>query len=211
MAAPETSLAPYPTLPSELPVGEPVPLRADAARNRLRLLEAASRLAAEKGVEHLTMDAVAAAAKVGKGTVFRRFGDRTGLLLALLDHEEEQFQAAFLSGPPPLGPGAPAMERLRAFGPAVLRHEETHHALLLASRSDPTRRYLVPAQCLRLSHVAMLLREANAEGDLELHAHTLLAYLDTALIHHLLKRRCMPRERVEAGWYDLVERITAPR
>src|SRR4051812_47463571 len=61
-------------------------LRADAARNRARLLEAAARLIAEHGVAGVTMEAVAAAAEVGKGTVFRRFGDRTGLLLALLDH-----------------------------------------------------------------------------------------------------------------------------
>ncbi|MGW4278147.1 TetR/AcrR family transcriptional regulator, partial [Streptomyces seoulensis] len=89
-------------------------LRADAARNRARLLDAAARLVAEHGAAAVTMEAVAAAAQVGKGTVFRRFGDRTGLLTALLDHSEKKFQASFLSGPPPLGPGAPAVERLRA-------------------------------------------------------------------------------------------------
>ncbi|NED22229.1 helix-turn-helix transcriptional regulator, partial [Streptomyces sp. SID9913] len=94
-------------------------LRADAARNRARLLEAAARLVAERGADGLTMEAVAVAANVGKGTVFRRFGDRTGLLSALLDHSERKLQTAFLTGPPPLGPGAPPAERLRAFGAAV--------------------------------------------------------------------------------------------
>ncbi len=74
-------------------------LRADAARNRARLLEAAARLVAEQGAACVTMEAVAAAASVGKGTVFRRFGDRTGLLAALLDHSEKKFQAAVLGGP----------------------------------------------------------------------------------------------------------------
>jgi AcrR family transcriptional regulator len=53
------------------------------------------------------MDAVAAEAGVGKGTLFRRFGDRAGLAVALLDERERDLQAAVLSGPPPLGPGAP--------------------------------------------------------------------------------------------------------
>ncbi|MGW4569175.1 TetR family transcriptional regulator, partial [Streptomyces sp. NPDC004561] len=74
-------------------------LRADAARNRARLLEAAARLIAERGVDGVTMEAVAVAAQVGKGTVFRRFGDRTGLLMALLDHSGRRLQADFLSGP----------------------------------------------------------------------------------------------------------------
>src|SRR4051812_22992358 len=75
--------------------GEQPPLRADAARNRLRLLEVAAELSAEHGAANVTMEAVAAAAGVGKGTVFRRFGDRAGLMVALLDHHEQQIQAAF--------------------------------------------------------------------------------------------------------------------
>ncbi|MGW3027080.1 helix-turn-helix domain-containing protein, partial [Streptomyces sp. NPDC001221] len=63
-----------------LPTGERPQLRADAARNRARLLEVAVRLAAERGIANVTMDDIALGAGVGKGTVFRRFGDRTGLL-----------------------------------------------------------------------------------------------------------------------------------
>src|SRR3954470_2927711 len=79
-------------------------LRADAARNRARLLEAATRLVAEHGAAGVTMEAVAAPASVGKGTVFRRFGDRTGLLTALLDHSEKTFPAAFVTVRGHLGP-----------------------------------------------------------------------------------------------------------
>ncbi|MFF1932022.1 TetR/AcrR family transcriptional regulator [Streptomyces sp. NPDC058228] len=186
------------------PVGEHPRLRADAARNRTRLLEVAAELAAERGAENLTMDAVAAAAQVGKGTVFRRFGDRTGLLMALLDHHEQQLQAAFLTGPPPLGPGAPALERLQAFGPAVIRHEHVHRDLYLAAHAEAARRYTAPSYRLRITHVAMLLRQAMAAGDIELLAHTLMGYLDTTLAHHLIGERGMSPERVEAGWCDLV-------
>jgi len=191
------------------PHGEPPHLRADAARNRARLLEAASCLVARDGVAHLTMEAVATAAQVGKGTVFRRFGDRIGLLQALLEHREEQLQHAFMAGPPPLGPDASALERLRAFGPAVIRHEHLYGDLYLACRMDPVRTYTVPAHRLRLAHVALLLRLAGTDGDIELLAQTLLGFLDPGLMDHLLGQRCMPVERLEAGWRDLVDRMVA--
>lgn len=181
-------------------------MRADAVRNRARLLEAASRLAAEHGATKLTMEAVAAAASVGKGTVSRRFGDRTGLLLALLDHHEQQLQEAFLAGPPPLGSAADPMQRLLAFGPAVMRHERAHLDLYLAAASAPARRFTVPAHHVRLTHVTTLLGRTTAGVDGELLAHTLLASLDTALVHYLITQRDMPLERVEAGWQDLVTR-----
>jgi hypothetical protein len=82
------------------------PERSDAARNRRALLDAAAELIAESGPATLTMEGVARRAGVGKGTVFRRFGSRAGLMLALLDHSEHQLQAAFIAGPPPLGPRA---------------------------------------------------------------------------------------------------------
>ncbi|MFJ3221805.1 TetR/AcrR family transcriptional regulator [Streptomyces sp. NPDC086783] len=191
-------------------VDEPPQLRADAARNRSRLLEVAAKLASERGAANLTMEAVALAAQVGKGTVFRRFGDRTGLLMALLDHYERQVQAAFLTGPPPLGPDAPALERLRSFGAAVIRHEQVHGDLYLAAHAEAGRRHTSPAYGLRLTHVSLLLRQARVGGDVELVAHTLLAYLDPTLVHHLVTRRGVSLERVEAGWYDLVDRYTAP-
>src|SRR6187431_410062 len=100
-----------------LPIlGQPPRERSDAARNRDAVLCAARRLIDDRGVDALTMDAVAEAAGVGKGTVFRRFGNRAGLMARLLDESEAAWQGAVISGPPPLGPGAPARERLLAFG-----------------------------------------------------------------------------------------------
>ncbi|GGZ83935.1 TetR family transcriptional regulator [Streptomyces echinoruber] len=186
-------------------------LRADAARNRARLLEAAARLVAEHGAQGVTMEAVAAAACVGKGTVFRRFGDRTGLLRALLDHSEKKFQAAFLSGPPPLGPGAPPVARLRAFGLAALRRTAEELELQLAAEPAPVRRFSVPARRLHRGHLAMLLRQAVPDADHELLAQTLMGYLEPAVVHHWTVQCGMPLERLEAGWLDLVARVTRPR
>lgn len=212
-AVPSPTPAPQePVEPQELPqlgidVDEPC-LRADAARNRARLLEAAARLVAERGADGVTMEAVASAARVGKGTVFRRFGDRTGLLTALLDHSEKKFQAAFLTGPPPLGPGAPPVERLRAFGLATLRRSTDELELQLAAEPEPGRRFTTPPRQVLRHHVTLLLREAVPGADCEILAHTLLAQLDPALIHHLTRQCGMPPERLEAAWSDLVDRVT---
>ncbi|KOV67801.1 TetR family transcriptional regulator [Streptomyces sp. NRRL WC-3618] len=183
-------------------------LRADAARNRARLLEAAARLVAQHGPAGVTMEAVAVEAHVGKGTVFRRFGDRTGLLTALLDHSEKRLQAGFLTGPPPLGPGAPPVERLRAFGVAVLRRAFDDLELQLAAEGGAGRRFASAPHLVRSGHVAMLLRQAIPDADCELLAKTLMGYLDPSLIHHLTKQCGMPSARLEAGWIDLVDRIT---
>lgn len=195
------------------PPGQEQGKRADAVRNREKVLCAAARLVDELGAAHTTMDAVAAAAGVGKGTLFRHFGDRTGLLLAVLDQAETMLQESFLSGPPPLGPGAPALDRLHAFGPAVLRHETSHAELYLASRPEPARRFVIPPYRVRLTHVAVLLRQVDPQLDVEVFAQTLLGYLDTASVQHLVRQRGMPVSRVEAGWHELVARVTgtAPR
>ena len=190
-----------------LPMAGTEPERADAARNRRRLLDAAATLVRQHGADAVTMDAVAQAAGVGKGTVFRRFGDRAGLMSALLDHTETEMQEAFLHGPPPLGPGADPVERLIAFGCARLRIIELHGALLRAANEGQTR-FSAPARGAHLAHVSALLREAGVDGDVPLLADTLLAALDAALVHHQQAVLGYPRERLHAGWTDLVRRVT---
>lgn len=61
------------------------PLRADAERNRTKILEAAAQVFAERGLD-ATLDEVAAAAGVGVGTVYRRFPDKDSLIGALFDN-----------------------------------------------------------------------------------------------------------------------------
>ncbi|MFD4830674.1 TetR/AcrR family transcriptional regulator [Streptomyces uncialis] len=59
------------------------PLRADAERNRLLLLQAAREVFAERGLE-ATLDDVARHAGVGVGTVYRRFANKEELMDAVL-------------------------------------------------------------------------------------------------------------------------------
>ncbi|MEV7522940.1 helix-turn-helix domain-containing protein [Streptomyces sp. NPDC091371] len=149
--------------------------RADAARNRAAVLEAAAALFAEHGVEAVSMDQIAKAAGVGKGTLFRRFGDKSGLATALLDARERLLQEAILSGPPPLGPGAPAADRLVAFADAYLDYLLEHLDLVRVSETAaPGARYRIGAYRFWHRHASILLA---GTPDPEHAAHALLAAL----------------------------------
>src|SRR6201999_3333178 len=69
--------------PAAAPRTEGDDLRADARRNRCRILEAAENIFTSRGMAAST-DEVAAAAGVGIGTVFRHFPTKNALLEALL-------------------------------------------------------------------------------------------------------------------------------
>ncbi|MGY0004676.1 TetR/AcrR family transcriptional regulator [Micromonospora sp. I033] len=154
--------------------------RADAARNRVAVLDAAATLFREHGVEGVSMEAVAAAAGVGKGTLFRRFGDKAGLATALLDSQERALQEAILSGPAPLGPGPAeespsARDRLHAFVEAYLDYLLDHLDLVrISETAAPGARYRIGAYRFWHQHVTLLLA---GRPDPAADAHALLATL----------------------------------
>ncbi|MCX6397620.1 MAG: helix-turn-helix domain containing protein [Propionibacteriales bacterium] len=183
--------------------------RSDAARNRDAVLCAAQQLIDRCGVDAVTMDAVADAAGVGKGTVFRRFGNRAGLMARLLDESEAAFQASVISGPPPLGPGAPPRERLLAFGRARLVSNLTNADLLLAaSGADTGRSYA--AYSFTATHVRYLLGQLDVGGDVPLLATALLAPLEVPILRQQLTIEKMSVERISDGWEDLANRVVGP-
>ncbi|GAA1785231.1 TetR/AcrR family transcriptional regulator [Pseudarthrobacter sulfonivorans] len=198
-----------PLLPGSL--AAPVAERSDAARNRERLLEAARELIAECGVDSLTMDRLAGRAGVGKGTVFRRFGSRTGLMITLLSDSEAAFQARFMFGPPPLGPGAPGLERLIAFGSARIAYVLEHGDLVRAAESSAQSRYEVPAALLWQRHVEILLREEGMEADPLLMAMTLISTLDPERLLHAVRVQGFTTERLTSTWRELVTRVVSGR
>ena len=191
-------------------VGSQASERADAARNRQKILETARRLVEEHGIENVSMDMLAAEAGVGKGTIFRRFGDRASLALALLDEHVQAFQEAFIRGEPPLGPGAPPIERLRAFGHAMIDLLEEHGDLILVGESgSPCARFRSPPFRVHRAHVTSLLAELDPRLDAEYHADSLLAVLAADQYRHLRKEREMPLERVRTGWDSVVAAVEA--
>ena len=106
---------------------------------------------------------------MGKGTLFRRFGSRAGLMIVLLDEDEKVQQQAFMFGPPPLGPGAPPLDRLLAYGRDRLKFVHTHHALLSDANRDPQMRFNAPVM-LHHRHIRVLLEDAGTTGDLDAQA-----------------------------------------
>jgi AcrR family transcriptional regulator len=142
----------------ELPAPDGPRERADAARNRARVLAAAGRLIAERN--DVTMEQIAAAAGVGKGTLYRRYPDVASIAQALLDEHERELQERLVRGPPPLGPGAAPAERLAAFYGAMVELLERHGHLALAGETGE-RRYGIGAYRAWALHVAGLLDEAG--------------------------------------------------
>jgi AcrR family transcriptional regulator len=196
-------------VPMELPVAETAgPVRADAERNREKVLSAAAGLFADLGVENVSMDAIAAAAGVGKGTLFRRFGDRAGLAQALLQDQTMKLQDAMIRGPAPLGPGAPPRERLKALGGAQLTLLETHAELVFAGESGGSgRRFMSGAYQFLRVHVTLLLREADPELDAEPLADILLAPLSADTFLYFRRVREFDHERLVAAFESLVDRL----
>jgi AcrR family transcriptional regulator len=188
-------------------IGAEPPERADAARNRERVLSAAAKLFAERGPGCVTMEAVAAEAGVGKGTVFRRFGDRAGLARAVIGETEVRLQEAMIRGEPPLGPGAPPVERLRAFGRAYLEFLDGHAALMLAAESTSWLGSDVYA--LYRTHLTLLLEQAGCAASAPYLADVLMAPLAAPTFGYQRKVRGLSLDEQIEAFGDLVNRLTA--
>jgi polyketide synthase 12 len=197
--------------------GPPQPERADAARNRRLLLATAREMLAEQGAGKLTMDGLAERAGLGKGTVYRRFGTRSGIFQALLDDDERDFQELVLFGPPPLGPGAVPLDRLVAYGRARIDFLIGHREIARAALDGRER---VPAGSqtpLSRAHIRFLLGEIGLGGaDLDILSTQLTAALDAPLLLYLSSAAVTENspqisDRLGRGWEDLVQRVCSPR
>lgn len=172
--------------------------RADAQRNRETVLAAADALfARHESARSVSMDDVAAAAGVGKGTLFRRFGDRTGLIRAVYEARTDALWQAVENGPAPLGPEAAPRERVLAMLDAILRfkldnrhlslaleeagsgspYEAAHYAWCHATLRDTLRR--LPDDP----------RPPDGSRHADFAAHALLAAVRADLIEHLVGRQ----------------------
>ncbi|ADI08189.1 transcriptional regulator, TetR family protein [Streptomyces bingchenggensis BCW-1] len=160
--------------------------RADAARNRRAILRATEELLAECGAEHVSLDRVAAAAGVGKGTVFRRFGSRTGLFQALLADRAARLREAIDEEAAPLGTDGAPCERLLAFLDALADIAEHHLSLIAAhERACGEDKFDDPTYRGWHAHVSALVRELRPGLDAEFVAHMLLAAFDGELVRRL--------------------------
>ncbi|WP_371243400.1 TetR/AcrR family transcriptional regulator [Streptomyces pimonensis] len=185
--------------------------RKDAARNRAALLAAADDLFARcDSPGDITMSDVAASAGVGKGTLFRAFGDRTALIGALYAARLEPLDAAVSHGPPPLGPGTPPAERVPALLDALLCFKLDHRHLMLALEGTGSGS---PYQAEHYGRWHELLRSALAGvpglADPGFTAHALLAAVRADLVEHLAGDRGTDRDELRSQLQEFVRRVLA--
>jgi AcrR family transcriptional regulator len=195
-------------MPTSLPLlGEARPERADAAENRRKVLAAAERLFSTQDPSCVTMDAVAAEAGVGKGTLFRRFGDRASLARAVISQYESELQNAMLRGEPPLGPGAPPLERLIAFGEAYVAFLERHAPLLRSAEGSHDDFLSSAPYAFYRTHIAHLLREGGLGDRADYLADVVLGPLASTSFGYLRAQRELSCPQLVDAHADLCRRL----
>jgi hypothetical protein len=130
--------------------------------------------------------------------------------MALLQEHERRLQEAIIRGPAPLGPGAPPLDRLIAFGKRLLEHMSQHGDLIAAADGKLDRYRTGPFSVYR-AHVALLVRESAPDADWEYLTDTLLASLVATHFNYMTRVRGMDVERLAAGWADVVRRLLSCR
>lgn len=187
--------------------------RKDAARNRRKVVEAARTLFDERGVTRVTMEDIARAAGVGKGTLYRRYPNKGLLCQALLDEPTRRFQEETLRVLGHAGRGP--LEKLDLFLDALVGFTEENLDLLYGGNeplcgADRLARFAHPAFDWRRWTVLGLLRAAARDGDLdesldlEYLAAALLTPLDVDFFYYQRRVQEMPTERISAGLRSLV-------
>lgn len=137
----------------------------------------------------VSMDAVAAAAGVGKGTLFRAFGNRRGLLDALWESKLATLRHVVDHGEAPLGPAGAPVDRAVAFLDALLVFKFANHNLIRARELGAAG--LLQSEHYRWMHglLGSLVEQAAPACkpfDAEYAAHALLAAMNIDLIEELL-------------------------
>ncbi|AGM04956.1 TetR/AcrR family transcriptional regulator [Amycolatopsis keratiniphila] len=191
-------------MPEDLLANGPGRERSDAARNRAKILKAAEELFAARPAADVTMEDIAKAAGVGRATLYRRYPDRSAIAVALLDEHERELQERLLTGPPPLGPGAPPAERLAAFYTAMIGLLARHAHLVLGTEVGHSRFTTGPYQLWR-THVRHLAEQASAP-DPDVLADVLLAPLAVEVFLHQTGELGLSVERITDTLAELARR-----
>ena len=167
-----------------------------------KMLQAAAGLFGTQRFHEVRMEDIAAAAGVGKGTIYRYFSDKEDLYLALLEraskhmHERLQRSVRNVKG---------ATAQLKAIVTAIISFfDEQPHLLSLIQREEVLRGPDFPWKKTReemLDLMIGLLQEGNARGEFNVRDPDLLALLLLAGLRGVLRFGKRPRPR------DLSQRI----
>lgn len=184
----------------------PNPNRADALKNRALLLETAHRLFMEQGVDNVSMSAVAEAAGVGKGTLYRHFTNKTELCIALLDQNQRALQErsfAFLREE-----SDPQVALHWFIGEVAAYVNEYRTWLLIAPTSQGVHGLTHPAHLWWRLTIRSLFERGGMQGDIDyaadnvyvlLSPHTIAFQRD--MLHYSMERITQGICRVVDQWF----------
>lgn len=157
--------------------------RADAVKNRERLITTARRLFAEHGVEAVSMTAIAEAAGVGKGTLYRHFENKSILCQVLLDSHQRKLQERTLERLRST-PGQPA-DNLRWFLTQVVEFvDEYAEMLCIGIQASGLTTLTHPAHVWWRLTIRGLLERLGTVGDLDYATDTLYIMLDAHILYY---------------------------
>ncbi|GAA2630656.1 helix-turn-helix domain-containing protein [Streptomyces axinellae] len=198
--------------------------RADALRNRESVLAAADALLARSDDPRgVSMDEVAAAAGVGKGTLFRRFGDRAGLISAVIgarlepllervrEADREDQGDGEGDGERAAGAAPSPRQRVRSLLDAVLLFKiENRRLMSVAEDAGISSPYQAEHYVSWHEALAGALRHVPGVSHPDFTAHALLSAVRADLVTHLVDGLGTPPDELRAALAAQVNAILGP-
>jgi AcrR family transcriptional regulator len=183
---------------------DPRPSRADAVKNRQLLMQTAQRLFADKGVDAVTMENLADAAGVGKGTLYRHFPKgKVELCQVLIDQDQRDLQDRTL-------------KRLREHGDPLLDLEWFLREVIAFVVRNQTLMFAEALMGGLLDHPAHLwwrqtirglLARIKLDVDLDYTTDLIFVMLDPRTIQYQMNARSYAPERIADGLITILNRI----
>jgi len=187
----------------ELHIEHSGPTRADALKNRAHILAMAHALFNAQGVESVSMAAIAEAAEVGKGTLYRHFKSKAALVQGLLDDDQRDLQTRTFAH---LRTSNDPRASLKWFLGEVLQLIERNRSVL--SRLIGFELLDHPAHWWWRQTIRGLLARMGAGSDLDYTADLIYVMVDVQTVLYQRIGRGYTLERIATGLEDTVDRLT---
>ncbi|WP_406187046.1 TetR/AcrR family transcriptional regulator [Streptomyces sp. NBC_01006] len=186
------------------------PERADAQRNREAVLAAADALFAASSSPHsVSMDDIAAAAGVGKGTLFRRFGDRAGLIGAVIASRLEPLHHAVREAQDAAG-SSPRERVLRLLDASLRFKVENRNLMSAAEDAGVSSPYQAEHYGWWHGMLRAALDEVPGVHNADFTAHALLAAIRADLVAHLIDDQKMTPEGLRSALAAYLDNVLGP-
>ncbi|WP_371502557.1 TetR/AcrR family transcriptional regulator [Kitasatospora sp. NBC_00374] len=185
--------------------------RADALRNREAVLAAADALFAASSSPHgVSMDDIAVAAGVGKGTLFRRFGDRAGLIGAVIASRLEPLQQAVREAQDAVG-SSPRQRVLDLLDASLRFKIENRHLMSAAEEAGLSSPYRAEHYAWWHEILRAALEQVPGVPGADFTAHALLAAIRADLVAHLIDDQRMTPEALRAALAAYLDNVLGSR